>query len=383
MGGVSIAQDPAEAEYGAMPRGALETGAVDFVLPVAAMPEKLVSLRRNAERIQLPPVEQPSRGADEDALREVLALLRARTRHDFSGYKRSTLLRRIERRMQVTETEDLAEYLAYVREHPKELQGLLSDLLISVTNFFRDREAFLQLEGEVVPHLFAGKGADEQVRVWAAGCATGEEAYSLAMLLIERAERLPRPPAVQVFASDIDEAALGRAREGVYPEAIAADVSPERLKRFFVREGQHYRVKRELREAVLFTPHNVLRDPPFSKLDLVSCRNLLIYVNRQTQERVLEIFHFALRPGGHLFLGSSESAESLPDLFAPVDKKHRVFRRLDGPVAFRGAPTLPMPGRWEARPALGPQADSPRAGAEPSSFGELHFRTLEALAAPS
>src|SRR3712207_931719 len=349
MGGVSIAQDPAEAEYGAMPRGALETGAVDFVLPVAAMPEKLVSLRRNAEGIQLPPEEQPSRGADEDALREVLALLRARTRHDFSGYKRSTLLRRIERRMQVTETEDIPEYLEYVREHPEELPALLSDLLISVTNFFRDPETFRRLENEVMPQLFAGKGADEQVRVWVTGCATGEEAYTMAILLAERAAGLSRPPAVQVFASDIDEQALARAREGVYPSSVEADVSPERLKQFFVREGQYYRVKRELREMVLFTPHNVLRDPPFSKLDLVSCRNLLIYVNRQTQERVLEIFHFALRPGGHLFLGPSESAEALPDLFAPVDKKHRVFRRLDTTTAFRAAPALPVQGRWETR----------------------------------
>jgi two-component system, chemotaxis family, CheB/CheR fusion protein len=382
MGGVSIAQDPSEAEHGAMPRGAVETGAVDFVLPVADIPEKLVSLRRNAERIQLPPLEQPPPGADEDALRDLLALLRARTRHDFTGYKRSTLLRRVERRMQVTQTEDLPAYLEHVREHPEELLGLLSDLLISVTNFFRDPEAFGQLESEVVPHIFAGKGPDEQVRVWVAGCATGEEAYTFAMLMIERAERIQRPPSVQVFASDIDEAALQRAREGVYTEAITADVSPERLKRFFMKEGQHYRVKRELRESVLFTPHNVLRDPPFSKLDLVSCRNLLIYVNRQTQERVLEIFHFALRPSGYMFLGSSESAESLPDLFTPVDKKHRVFRRLDAGPVFRVAPALPVQGRWETRLSAPPQAAQTGVG-EPSSFSELHYRTLEALAPPS
>ncbi|MBV9926956.1 MAG: PAS domain-containing protein [Acidobacteria bacterium] len=384
LGGVVIAQEPSEAEHAAMPRGAVETGAVDFVLPVAAMPEKLVSLLRNADRIQLPEPEETPPADAEAALREVLALLRARTRHDFSGYKRSTLLRRIERRMQVTETEDLTAYLAHVREHQGELPALLSDLLISVTNFFRDRETFVQLESGVMPLLFAGKGADEQVRVWVPGCATGEEAYSMAILLVERAERLPRPPAVQVFASDIDEEALARAREGVYPEAIAADLSPERLRRFFVRDGQHYRVKRELRELVLFTPHNVLRDPPFSKLDLVSCRNLLIYINRQTQERVFEIFHFALRPGGHLFLGSSETAEGMPNLFVPVDKKHRIFRRLDGHVAFRSAPSLPMPGPWEARPAApAPQTNAPGAGAEPSSFGELHYLTLEALAPPS
>jgi two-component system CheB/CheR fusion protein len=382
-GGVTIAQEPGEAEHAQMPRAAVETGAVDFVLPVAAMPERLASLHRNADHIQLPSPEEPPPNIDEDALREVLGLLRVRTRHDFSDYKRSTLLRRLERRMQVTETENIPDYLAHVREHPEELLGLLDDLLISVTNFFRDREAFDQLETEVAPALLAGKGAGEQVRVWVAGCATGEEAYSLAMLLAESAARHSRPPAVQVFASDIDENALGRAREGVYPEAIAADVSPERLKRFFDREGQYYRVKRELRELVLFAPHNVLRDPPFSKLDLVSCRNLLIYINRQTQERVLEIFHFALRPGGHLFLGSSETAEGMPGLFAPVDKKHRLFRRLDLPAAYRGAPALPVVGRWEARSATAFRTPLPGAGVEPPSFGELHYYTLEALGPPS
>jgi PAS domain S-box-containing protein len=381
QGGVTIAQDPSEAEYPSMPRAACETGAVDFVLPVASMPEKIASLHQNANRIQLPLADDPQPDADESALREVLVLLRARTRHDFSGYKRSTLLRRIERRMQVTETEDLPEYLGYIREHPEEMPRLLADLLISVTNFFRDREAFLQLEREVVPSLFEGKGAGEQVRVWAAGCATGEEAYSVAMLLIEQAERLPAAPSVQVFASDIDEAALRQAREGVYPEAVEADLTPERLKRFFVKEGQYYRVKRELREKVLFTLHNVLRDPPFSKLDLVSCRNLLIYINRETQERVLEVFHFALRSGGYLFLGSAETADALPDLFESVDKKQRVFRRVEAPPIFRGAPVLPMTGRWEARPALPLQTTPP--GAEPSSYGELHYRTLEELAPPS
>jgi two-component system CheB/CheR fusion protein len=382
-GGVTIAQEPGEAEHAAMPRAAVETGAVDFVLPIAAMPEKLASLHRNADRIQLPSPEEPPPSADEDALREVLGILRARTRHDFTDYKRSTLLRRLERRMQVTETEDLPQYLQHVREHPEELPRLLGDLLISVTNFFRDREAFDQLESEVMPLLFAGKGAGDQVRVWVAGCATGEEAYSVAMLLAESASRHPRSPTVQVFASDIDETALHRAREGVYPETIAADVSPERLKRFFIREGQYYRVRRELRELVLFAPHNVLRDPPFSKLDLVSCRNLLIYINRQTQERVLEIFHFALRTGGYLFLGSSETAEGLPGLFAHVDKKHRLFRRLDLPPAYRGAPALPMVGRWEARGATSLSSLPPAAGGEPPSFGELHYQALEALAPPS
>jgi PAS domain S-box-containing protein len=383
QGGVSFAQTLSEAEHGAMPRAAVETGSVDFVLPVATMPDKIVSLQRNAVRIRLPPAEAPPPDAHEDALRELLGLLRARTRHDFFDYKRSTLLRRVERRMQVTQTVDLPAYLEHVRNQPAELQGLLADLLISVTSFFRDPEAFAGLEAEGVPRLFAGKDAGDQVRLWVTGCATGEEAYSIAMLLAEYAERLESPPAIQVFASDIDEQALGRARAGVYPDSIAADLSPERLARFFVREGQYHRVKRELREMVLFSPHNVLRDPPFSKLDMVSCRNLLIYINRQTQERVLEIFHFALKPGGFLFLGTSETAEGVPGLFASVDKQHHLYQRLDAVSVFRGAPTLPAPGRWTVRGITMPEPPPPGEAREPLGFGELHYRTLEVLAPPS
>jgi two-component system, chemotaxis family, CheB/CheR fusion protein len=385
-GGVSLAQEPSDAEHSQMPRSAIDTGFVDFILPVASMPDKLVSLRQNAERIQLPPAEeQPPRGPAEDSLRELLALLRARTRHDFSNYKRSTLLRRIERRLQVTESEDIPEYLRYVRKQPEELQGLLRDLLISVTCFFRDPEAFRRLGTEIVPRLFEGKGGGDQVRVWVPGCATGEEAYAVAMLLSEHADTLPNPPALQVFATDIDEAALAHARNGVYPTTIAVDVTPTRLKRFFVGEGQYYRVRRDLRETVLFAPHNILRDPPFSKLDLVSCRNLLIYINRNMQERILEIFHFALRPGGHLFLGTSESADGAADLFTSVNKKFRIFKRRDDDNngGFRGAPTPPVAGSWELNASAPPPAFPPQKRADAFSFGELHYRTLEAFAPPS
>ncbi|HEV7890047.1 MAG TPA: chemotaxis protein CheB [Pyrinomonadaceae bacterium] len=384
-GGVSIAQDPSDAEHPMMPYNAIETGSVDFILPAASIPDKLVSLRRNAERIQLPPAEKPERDFEEESLRELLTLLRARTRHDFVNYKRSTLLRRIERRLQVTECEDLPAYLEHVREHPEELQGLLRDLLISVTNFFRDPEAFRRLGGVIVPRLFEGRGAADQIRVWVSGCATGEEAYSVAMLLSEHADTLSDPPSMQVFATDIDEDALAFGRIGLYPNTIAADVSPERLKRFFVREGQYYRVKRELREVVLFAPHNILRDPPFSKLNLVSCRNLLIYINRQTQERVLEIFHFSLRPGGFLFLGASETADGLTGLFAPAEKKYRIFKRRDGDSPFTSVPGLPEPGSWQVHHPVAPQAAATHAGArvEPFTFGEMHYRMLEAFAPPS
>jgi two-component system CheB/CheR fusion protein len=382
-GGVSLAQEPSEAEHSAMPRSAIETGWVDFILPVASMAEKLVSLKGNAERIQLPPVEKSPRNSEEGMLRELLALLRARTRHDFASYKRSTLLRRIERRLQVTECEDVSAYLEHVRRHPEELQGLLRDLLISVTNFFRDHEAFGSLESEIVPRLFAGKGRGDHIRVWVSGCATGEEAYTLAILLAEYAERLTNPPSLQVFATDIDEEALANGRNGVYPNTIATDVSPERLNRFFVKDGRCYRVKRELREMVLFAPHNILRDPPFSKLNLISCRNLLIYINRNMQNRILEIFHFALKPDGYLFLGSSESAEGMDNLFTPVNKKHRIFKRQHDGGVIKGAPAPPVAGQWETRAATLPQQPLGVGRAEPFSYGELHYNMLEALAPPS
>ncbi|HZT58174.1 MAG TPA: chemotaxis protein CheB [Pyrinomonadaceae bacterium] len=382
-GGVSIAQDPLEAQHSQMPRSAIETGFVDFILPVALIPEKLVSLRENAERIQLPSPSAAPRGTGEDALRELLALLRARTRHDFTSYKRSTLLRRIERRLQVTECGDMGDYLEYIRGHAEELPALLRDLLISVTNFFRDPEAWQRLADDIVPQFFEGKGAGDQIRVWVPGCATGEEAYTVAMLLSEYAVTLAVPPALQVFATDIDENALAAGRAGVYPHTIAADVSVERIKRFFVTEGSYYRVRRELRETVLFAPHNVLRDPPFSKLDLISCRNLLIYINRNMQERVLEVFHFALKPNGYLFLGSSESAEGLSDLFAPTVKKYRIFKRGDDREGgFRPAPPPPVAGEWVPRQAAQPHPQL-AGGREGVTYGELHYRMLEALAPPS
>lgn len=381
-GGVSIVQDPSEAEHGTMPRSAIETGYVDFILPVARMAEKLISLKDNAKRITLPPSVAPQRSVEEDALRELLALLRARTRHDFASYKRSTLLRRIERRLQVTECEDIRAYLEYIRRNPEELQGLLRDLLISVTNFFRDPEAFVRLQSEVVPKLFEGKNASDQIRVWVTGCATGEEAYSIAILLFEYADAISTPPALQIFATDIDEDALAHGRQGLYPHTIAADVSPERLKRFFIKEGQYYRVRRELRETVLFAPHNILRDPPFSKLNLVSCRNLLIYINRNMQGRILEIFHFALKPEGFLFLGSSESTEGLSDLFKAIHKKYRILRRNED-ASFRAAPPPPVAGEWVPRPSVLPQLPQLAPRPEGVTYGELHYRLLEAIAPPS
>lgn len=380
-GGVNIVQDPDQAEYAFMPRSAIEQGSVDFILPLEQIPEKLVSLRRNAERIQLPPAEGSALPA-ESTLVEILTLLRARTRHDFANYKRSTVLRRIERRMQITECEDLTEYLSHLRQHPEEVRGLLRDLLISVTNFFRDPEAFQELETEVVPRLFAEMKPGDQIRVWVAGCATGEEAYTHAMILSEFADNLSQPPSLQIFGTDIDEEALAYGRRGLYPNTIAADVTPQRLRRFFMNEGLSYRVKRELREMVLFAPQNVLRDPPFSKLNLISCRNLLIYIDRQAQERVLETFHFALKPEGYLLLGSSESADGPSAGFSTIYKKSRIFQR-DKSEAVVKVPPSPAPIGWAAVSSLPLPSKLQAARSAVPSYSELHYRMLEAFGPPS
>ena len=335
-GGVAIAQLPAEAEFDSMPRAAIGTGLVDLVLPVAEMPGRLRSMWSNIREMRLPAeadLQHPVRAVDdgderlaaEAALGRTLALLHKRTRHDFRHYKRATVLRRLERRLQVNAVPDLTAYHAYLDRHPAETGALLQDMLISVTSFFRDPQAFAALQETVIPSLFEGRDASDTVRVWVAACATGEEAYSIAILLREHLETLAQPPRVQVFATDIDERAIAIGRTGLYSEGIANDVSPSRLRRFFHQEDDRYRVVKPIRESVLFAVHNMLRDPPFSRLDLVSCRNFLIYLDGDAQKAVFETARFALTSRGHLFLGSSESADGASDLFLPRDAKHRIF----------------------------------------------------------
>lgn len=349
-GGVTLVQSPADAEYDSMPLNAIADGGADFVLPVADMAQKLVDLWANACHIELPrpPADlqvdpSPTREVEyvaEEAMLAIMELLRERTNHDFTCYKRATVLRRLERRMQVTRQPTVPAYAAFLNANPQETALLLQDMLISVTNFFRDRMAFDALERAVVADLFEDRSPVERVRAWVAGCATGEEAYSVAMLLLEHATSAGAMTGVQVFATDIDERALATARIGVYADSIATDVPPVRLRQFFERQLGQYFVSRTLRERVTFSKHNLLRDPPFSRLDLVCCRNLLIYLDRAAQRQLLETFHFALRPGGLLFLGSAETADAAPDHFAIVDRKHRIYRASAGPMTRRAPAAL-------------------------------------------
>lgn len=377
-GGLILVQDPAEAEHDSMPRSAISTGIVDFVLPIEELARRLVELIRDKETFA---ATEP-RNFSEDVLRRILAHVRVRTGHDFAKYKRATVVRRIARRMQVMRCDDPAEYYNLLRDHPDEATALLGDLLISVTTFFRDAEVFETLKADVLPQLFQLRQPSDPIRVWVAGCATGEEAYTIAMLLLEEASRHDLRPTIQIFGSDLDARSLAVAREGRYPAAIEADISEERLRRFFIREGDQYRVRQELRDTLLFASHSVLKDPPFSRINLISCRNLLIYLDRELQQQVCSTFHYALNPGGFLLVGSSETADTPPGLFRPVDRKARIYQST---VQSGDKPRL-LPRLLGSMGALQDHAASARASVAPSTMlteAASHRKAIEKVAPPS
>ncbi|MGE0493091.1 MAG: chemotaxis protein CheB [Vulcanimicrobiota bacterium] len=335
-GGVTAVQDPTGAEYDAMPRSALTAGVVDWTLAVEDMPSRL-------SRLLLVPGPQAQAWPDEEAgpsLKDLLLVLRTRTGHDFSLYKENTIRRRVERRMARQRIDGLAEYLAFLQAEPTELDRLSRELLIGVTSFFRDPDAFQSLEEVIASLLDESRGPDDVVRAWVPACSTGEEAYSIAMLLLERLEAIGRRLKVAVFASDIDASAIDIARRGIYPEGIALDVAPERLTAYFDKIGNSYHVRQRLRDVLIFAEQSLLNDPPFSRLDLISCRNLLIYLQPELQQRILGLFHYALKPGGILFLGNSETiGES--DLFEVLDKRWKLFVKTDIPTPWNTPLSLP------------------------------------------
>ncbi len=339
-GGLTLSQ--AEFDHHAkqgMPQSAVSGGFVDHVLAVGDMPQALLDYRHHRA------ISDPHKGPDglrqdlPSHLATICAVLHSRLGRDFSDYKTGTLMRRIQRRMHVLQLDEVPAYIQQLRVLPHEAELLFRELLISVTRFFRDPDAFAALEAKVIPELLADPRSSDPIRVWVAGCATGEEAYSVAILLKEALLRFESRRLVQVFATDVDDRAIAVARAGLYPGAVASDMSDERLERNFLKEDGSYRVAKDIREMCLFSTHDLVKDPPFSRIDLVCCRNLLIYFEPQLQQRVITTFHYALRPGRHLFLGPSESVASQAHLFAPLDKRHRIYARRDVAASF---PALPL-----------------------------------------
>ena len=377
-GGMVIVQSPQTCEFDGMPRSALATGLVDFELAPDAMPARLLawqaraaSASRTADTADSTALAGSVSSAEwESALKSIFVLLRAHTGHDFSRYKPGTIVRRIERRMALQQIDGTQAYLRYLQQTPTELGALFSDMLIGVTSFFRDPAAFQMLEKTVIPDLFASKAPGEGLRVWCTGCSTGEEAYSLAMLLQECQQALKTPTPVQMFATDIDPPAIATARAGLYPASAVAGVSAQRLARFFTAqaEGSAYLVNKNLRDMLVFSDHDVSRDPPFSRLDLLSCRNVLIYMGADLQDGLLPLFHYALKDGGVLFLGNSEGVGNHGAQFATVDAKFKLYRRLAPAPGARRLAAARLTFRSALPPVTGLVPPTPGAstGAKPS-----------------
>jgi two-component system, chemotaxis family, CheB/CheR fusion protein len=370
-GGMAMAQNPESTEYDGMPRSAIATGLMDYVLPPAEMPAQLIAYAAHAFAGALRPVALSTPKA-EDALKKIFVLLRAQTGHDFSQYKQNTIVRRVQRRMAVHQIEHMDGYIRYLQQNAAEAELLFRDLLIGVTSFFRDPETFSALEEQVIPRLFARKPADAAIRVWVPGCSTGEEAYSIAILLQEHQEALRQSYRVQVFATDIDRQAIDQARAGSYPASIAADVSAERLARFFSQapEGGAYRIQKGIRDLLVFSEQDVVKDPPFSRLDLISCRNLLIYMGGELQKKLIPLFHYALNPGGLLFLGTSETVGEFVDLFAALDRKSKLYQRKDD------LPGAPRPTLGRSLPPLAGRMAVSRASQKASDEGKRPLRDM-------
>ncbi|MCA9690189.1 MAG: hypothetical protein KC636_11310, partial [Myxococcales bacterium] len=357
--GMVMVQQEQSAAFAGMPHSAIATGLVDYVLPAREMPGTLLAYIRGGGRdLAQTRTPQPT---PHEALSQIFTLLRGRTRHDFSQYKRVTVLRRVERRMNVHNLRRIEQYVRFLRETPGELDLLFRDLLIGVTSFFRDVDAFTALAAGLRERL-ANKPSDYVVRAWVPGCSTGEEVYTIAIILRECMDELDHPLSVQLYATDLDPEAIDIARAGTYPQGIANDVSRQRLARFFHAEEDRFRIRKEIRDMVIFAPQDLIADPPFTRLDLLSCRNLLIYLESELQRRLIPLFHYALKPGGLLLLGSSESIGGYGLLFEPLHKKWKLFRRVEvseGTYIANFPASLP-----NASTTLAPRATLRRAGAD-------------------
>ena len=360
--GLVLVQDPASAKFDSMPRSAIDAGFADLVAAAGELPGKILVYLKHT--LLLAQGEPAMATRDQSALEKVLILLRARTGQDFFPYKKQTVYRRIERRMGIHQIDRLALYARFLQENPQEVDLLSKELLIGVTSFFREPVSWELLRDKAIPALFAGHPAGGTLRAWSAGCSTGEEAYSLAMVFKEALDQL-KPKgrfSLQVFATDLDRDAIEKARQGFWPATIAADVSAERLHRFFSREENGFRVSKAIREMVTFATQNAIMDPPFTKLDILVCRNLLIYLTPDMQRKLISLFHYSLNPNGFLFLGSSETVGAAAVLFAPLSGRSRLYRRRDSPqhVKPEVPPDLynrPLPGAWPEAKASEPSTN--------------------------
>jgi two-component system CheB/CheR fusion protein len=364
VGGLCIAQDPESAQFPSMPRHLIEAGYADYILRPQDMPEVLLAYVGHPYATGSGENARILVARDASHLREILAVLRTRTTQDFTGYKKPTILRRVQRRMGINRVQQISDYAKILRQSPGEVTALADDLLIHVTGFFRDAEVWQTLREKVIVPLIASRDSDSTVRCWVTACSSGEEAYSLAILIVEEAERTGKRLDIKVFATDMAERSLQNARHGLFPGGIESEITPGRLERFFTKEDAMYRVRPDLRERVVFAPQNVLQDPPFSRLDIVSCRNLLIYLEPEVQRRLMSLLHFGLREGGTLLLGTSETISGAEELFEPIDKHARIFRRV-GPTRH-GMVDFPLPhGMEKTSTGDGTRSES-RTGARPS-----------------
>lgn len=380
-GGVSLVQEPASAKYDSMPSSAIKAGYAHHILPVEKMAEVMVSSARIHELHQHGiQQEMPQSPATVSGMARILMQLRTSTGQDFSLYKKSTIGRRIERRMSQHNIEDTEVYARYLKENPAEVQILFKELLINVTSFFRDAEAFAVLQKDILPQLCKDKPADYVFRVWVTGCATGEEAYSIAILLREMMDETHHELKVQIYSTDLDDDAIAIARAGIYPLNIVQDVTPERLRRFFVKEDAGYRVKKEIREMVVFAVQNVIKEPPFTKLDLLSCRNLMIYLEPELQNRLILLFHYALKPGGILFLSPSESIGNHTELFSPINRKWKFYLATHTSSSTRTVMTSPL--AWVKGSSGKAPEEIMKRNKEPN-FAELSRRLLIQYFAPA
>jgi two-component system, chemotaxis family, CheB/CheR fusion protein len=378
-GGLALVQDPATASYSGMPDSAIATGIVDYVLPPEKMAGTLLAYIKQAGRVVTLPEKEKKE--PKDLLQKVIGIVRAQTGVDFSLYKNNTIIRRIEKRMAMHQIQTLEDYLTYLRNSPHEVNSLLKEILIRVTNFFRDAEAFGIIKSQVMPQLILNKSQERPLRIWVPGCSTGEEAYSLAIIVREAMEHAKKDFPVQIFATDIDAGAIEMARAGVYAESITADVSPDRLSRHFLAQRGSYKVRGEIREMVVFAVHNVLKDPPFLKLDLASCRNVLIYMGSELQKKVIPLLRYSLNAEGILFLGPSENIGNFTDLFSVVDRKWKIFRARRGEKIVPADIGVYRPAAHEAAPR--PETSAPGAVPGEGGLGDLTENLLLSEYAPS